>query len=99
MPASQPPSLSSSDITAIASACVAVCALFMTLWQAKIARRHNRLSVRPGSPRAGADLPRTWRRMVAKQRSHPRQQLLTKGTTCLKDDAARNAQLDFGPGA
>jgi hypothetical protein len=47
VPACQSPPPSASDITAIASACVAVCALFMTLWQAKIARRHNRLSVRP----------------------------------------------------
>ena len=38
---------SSSDIIAIAAAVIAFCALFATIWQAQIARRHSRLSVRP----------------------------------------------------
>ena len=40
-------SLSNSDIIAIAAVATAVCALVATLWQACIARRHSRLSVRP----------------------------------------------------
>lgn len=40
-------SLSNSDVIAIAAAAIALCALGATLWQAHIARRHSRLSVRP----------------------------------------------------
>lgn len=39
--------VTTSDIIALAAAAVAVCALFATIWQAILARRHNRLSVRP----------------------------------------------------
>jgi hypothetical protein len=34
-------------IAAISSATIALCALGITVWQARIARRHNKLSVRP----------------------------------------------------
>lgn len=39
--------LSNSDIIAISSAIIAVLALLTTLWQGYIARKHNRLSIRP----------------------------------------------------
>ena len=39
--------LSNSDVIAISSVAIALLAMFATFWQAHIARRHNRLSVRP----------------------------------------------------
>jgi hypothetical protein len=39
--------LSSEAITGIASAVIALCALFFTVWQVTVIRRHNKLSVTP----------------------------------------------------
>ena len=39
--------MTSSDIIALSSAVIAICALFATAWQAWLAYQHNRLSVRP----------------------------------------------------
>ncbi|KJZ03300.1 hypothetical protein [Pseudoalteromonas piscicida] len=38
---------SNSDWVAIVSACIAVCALILTIYQAKMSRKHNYMSVRP----------------------------------------------------
>jgi len=40
-------SLSTSDVISLSSAVIALCALFATFWQAWLAHRHNRLSVKP----------------------------------------------------
>ena len=40
-------SLSSSDVIAIASGIVAICALATSFWQARLSRKHNEISVRP----------------------------------------------------
>ncbi len=40
-------SMTNTDIIAVSAVCVALLALVTSLWQAVIARRHNRLSVRP----------------------------------------------------
>ena len=42
-----PAGLSSSDVIALSSAVIALCAFFATIWQGWLAHRHNRLSVRP----------------------------------------------------
>ena len=39
--------LNTSDVIAMSAVLVALCALVTTLWQAHVARAHNRLSVRP----------------------------------------------------
>ena len=39
--------LSSSDLIALSAVVIAICALFTSVWEARIARRHNVLSVRP----------------------------------------------------
>lgn len=39
--------LAPADVIALGAAVVALCALFSTIWEAKQAREHNRLSVRP----------------------------------------------------
>lgn len=40
-------SWTSSDVIALSSAVIALCAFFATAWQAWLAHKHNRLSVRP----------------------------------------------------
>lgn len=39
--------MESSDIIAISTAFIALCALFTTVWQSHLTRRHNKLSVKP----------------------------------------------------
>ena len=39
--------ITSSDVIAISSAVIALCALITTIWQGVVSRRHNRMSVKP----------------------------------------------------
>lgn len=39
--------MSNSDIIAYSSVVIALCALFATVWQAQLAYKHNRLSIKP----------------------------------------------------